>query len=139
MPKRSYHQPSDAINGALSAEEYHTHRLTHGYPEAAYDSEGSDVAMDLGYDALGAISFTKGCYIGQEVTARMHYKQIARKAILRVTSAGEIGDNDTFSPITCGASDTRHITLASGQSRLGTNHPRYTRTGHVIHFSTSMW
>jgi folate-binding protein YgfZ len=114
MPKRSYHLPSDTINGAIRAEEYHTNRLTHGYPEASYDSEGSDVAMDMGYDALGAISFTKGCYIGQEVTARMHYKQIARKTILHVTSAHELVDNDTFSPITCGA-----LTLGTLRSHQG--------------------
>lgn len=54
--------------------------LTLGIPELGRDfAPDSIVAMDAGYDLLHAISFTKGCYIGQEVTARMHYKNIARK------------------------------------------------------------
>ncbi|MFM9889557.1 MAG: YgfZ/GcvT domain-containing protein [Rickettsiales bacterium] len=36
-------------------------------------------ALDAGYDLLHAVSFTKGCYVGQEITARMHYKSIARR------------------------------------------------------------
>jgi folate-binding protein YgfZ len=81
MPCRVY-----GASGGMSADAYHRARFACGIPEASYDSAGNDVAMDLGYDALGAISFTKGCYVGQEVTARMHYKQIARKQVMRVVS-----------------------------------------------------
>ncbi len=54
--------------------------LALGIPELGRDFEpDSVVALDAGYDLLHAISFTKGCYVGQEVTARMHYKNIARR------------------------------------------------------------
>lgn len=54
--------------------------LTFGIPELGRDfAPDSIVALDAGYDLLHAISFTKGCYVGQEVTARMHYKNIARR------------------------------------------------------------
>lgn len=111
MPKRFY--DGDAESAPLSAGEYHQARLTLALPEATYDSKGDDVAMDLGYDALGAISFTKGCYVGQEVTARMHYKQVARKSILRVTSQTPLPA--AYTPIACGA-----LTLGALRSSLGT-------------------
>ncbi len=51
-----------------------------GIPELGRDFEPDQiVALDAGYDLLHAVSFTKGCYVGQEVTARMHYKNIARR------------------------------------------------------------
>ena len=35
--------------------------------------------LDLGMDKLNSISFNKGCYVGQEVTARMNYRGLRRK------------------------------------------------------------
>ena len=67
----------------VSADDYHRHRLTLGVPDGARDI-ADDVALDAGYDALGAVSFTKGCFVGQEVTARMHYKNIARRGFYMV-------------------------------------------------------
>ncbi len=54
--------------------------LTLGIPELGRDFMPEEVVLlDAGYDLLHAVSFTKGCYVGQEVTARMHYKNIARR------------------------------------------------------------
>ncbi len=115
MPKRLYSDTHDYETESLSAAQYHASRIALGIPEAAFDSAGDDVAMDMGYDALGAISFTKGCYVGQEVTARMHYKNIARKAILRVTAHGILPSAQTpitAGPLTLGA--LRSHTLGEG-------------------------
>lgn len=81
LPRRNYDK--ELLSDVLSGAQYHTARLHHAIIEAAYDN-ANDTAMDLGYDLLHAISFTKGCYVGQEVTARMKYKQIARKIPMRV-------------------------------------------------------
>ena len=62
------------------------HSLALGIPELGRDfAPDSVVALDAGYDLLHAISFTKGCYVGQEVTARMHYKNIARRGFYLLT------------------------------------------------------
>lgn len=71
------------IKNTVSAEEYHHHRLTLGVPDGARDI-AEDTLLDAGYDLLNAASFTKGCYVGQEVTARMHYKNIARRGFYLV-------------------------------------------------------
>ena len=69
----------------MTIDEYHRRRIALGVPDGATDLM-DDVAMDAGYDLLHAISFSKGCYVGQEVTARMHYKQIARRGFYIVES-----------------------------------------------------
>lgn len=41
----------------------------------------------LNYDISGAVDFKKGCYTGQEVVARMHYRATAKKRLYRLESA----------------------------------------------------
>ena len=67
-----------------SAVDYHAARIALGIPEAGIDITENETALDAGYDLLNAVSFSKGCYVGQEITARMHYKSIARKGFFQV-------------------------------------------------------
>lgn len=76
---------ADEVKNTVSVADYHQHRMRLGVPDGARDVV-DDVALDAGYDALGAVSFTKGCFVGQEVTARMHYKNIARRGFYVVES-----------------------------------------------------
>lgn len=85
LPYRLY--AADRHPEALSAAEARAAMLAAAVPDSAVDfAPDSVVAMDAGYDLLHGISFTKGCYVGQEVIARMHYKQIARKGFYRLTA-----------------------------------------------------
>ncbi|MCK0537711.1 CAF17-like 4Fe-4S cluster assembly/insertion protein YgfZ [Alcanivorax quisquiliarum] len=43
----------------------------------------------LNYDALAGVSFRKGCYTGQEVVARMHFKGQMKQRMQRLSWAGE--------------------------------------------------
>lgn len=114
LPRRLYH-PSPSIESPSI--DYHHARIGLAIPEAAYDTVGDDVAMDMGYDALGAISFTKGCYVGQEITARMQYKHILRKAVLAVSAHRTLPHSEagTFLPITAG-----EVTIGTLRSHSGT-------------------
>lgn len=75
---------------ALGAQEqpeeaYHRHRLMLGIPEGAQDAVvDRSLLLELGYDVLGAVSFTKGCYVGQEVTARSKHRAQLRKGLMCV-------------------------------------------------------
>ncbi|MDE2183038.1 MAG: folate-binding protein YgfZ [Alphaproteobacteria bacterium] len=78
--------------GALVATEtadvaYRNRRLDLGVPEG--EDFGSDkiFALDGGLDELHAISFRKGCYVGQELTARMKHRGTDRKRLLAVDAA----------------------------------------------------
>ncbi|MCH8101454.1 MAG: hypothetical protein IIB74_13610, partial [Proteobacteria bacterium] len=51
----------------------------------------------LNLDLLGAISFDKGCYPGQEIVARTHYKGATRRRTLRFASAEPLAVGDKVS------------------------------------------
>jgi hypothetical protein len=76
--------PKRAIVAAGSApavdEAYDALRLAAGAPEFGRDFGGEEVfLLDVNYDALNAVSFKKGCFVGQEVTSRMKRKGEIRK------------------------------------------------------------
>lgn len=84
LPNRLWQAGGNAPEGALSREDYDAIRIRHFIPEGGIEVTPDETVMDVSYDMLHGISFTKGCYVGQEVTARMHYKNIARKGIIGV-------------------------------------------------------
>ena len=65
---------------------YHAARLSLGVPEGSDFGSDKIFALDAGLDELHAIAFDKGCYIGQELTARMKHRGTARKRILTVSA-----------------------------------------------------
>lgn len=54
-----------------------------GIPEVLLRTRGEFVAQMLNLDALGGISLTKGCYTGQEVIARAHYRGRVKRRVQR--------------------------------------------------------
>jgi folate-binding protein YgfZ len=63
---------------------YHAERLVLGVPEGADFGSDRIFALDAGLDELHGVAFDKGCYVGQELTARMKHRGTARKRILGV-------------------------------------------------------
>jgi len=64
---------------------WRTHRLSLGVPEGV-DEIGSDkhLWLECNADLLGGVSFSKGCYVGQENTARMNWRnKVNRRLIAR--------------------------------------------------------
>jgi hypothetical protein len=59
---------------------YEHHRITCGIPSGDTDMVSGDTfPLDFRMDHFHAISYTKGCYVGQEVTARVHHRGKVRK------------------------------------------------------------
>ena len=56
----------------LSDDLYDLLRIENGIPKYGIDMDESTVVLETGLDE--AISFTKGCYIGQEIIARIHFR-----------------------------------------------------------------
>lgn len=46
------------------------------------------IPQALSWDELGGVSFSKGCYTGQEVVARLHYKGVSKKNLRHVSGSG---------------------------------------------------
>ena len=66
--------------------DYTGHRLAFGIPDSADLPPDSVFALDAGLEELNGVSFKKGCYIGQEVTARMKHRATARRRFVVVES-----------------------------------------------------
>ncbi len=70
-----------------SPETYHHRRITHTLPEGGIDLTMEQCfPLQMNGDLLHAIDYQKGCYVGQEVTARTHHRGKQRKAVFTVTS-----------------------------------------------------
>ena len=65
------------------------HRITLGLPDGSRDMEADkSVLLEAGFDALAGISFTKGCYMGQELTARTKYRGLLKRRLMPVRIEG---------------------------------------------------
>jgi folate-binding protein YgfZ len=73
---------------AVTRELWRLDDIAAGVPEILGATSGAFVAQMLNLDLLGAISFDKGCYTGQEVIARAHYRgQVKRRMQRFVTGS----------------------------------------------------
>ena len=63
---------------------YLAERVALAVPEGGDFGSDKIFALDAGLDELHAVAFDKGCYVGQELTARMKHRGTARKRILIV-------------------------------------------------------
>ena len=60
-------------------------RINRNVPEGPVDLiRNRALMLEAGFEHLNAVDFSKGCYIGQEVTARTHYRGLVKKRILTV-------------------------------------------------------
>ncbi len=93
---------------AGTVHDYERLRLTLGVPAGSRDIEvGKATLMESNFEALGGIDFEKGCYVGQEITARMKYRGLARKRLLPVSVDGTLPPPGT--PITAGGQEVGEI------------------------------
>jgi folate-binding protein YgfZ len=80
-------------NASLS--DYHRHRLALGVPDSADLPPDQVFPLDAGFEELNGVSFRKGCYVGQEVTARMKHRGTARRRIVVVEIEGAVPASGT--------------------------------------------
>jgi folate-binding protein YgfZ len=70
---------------------YEKHRLTLGIPDGAQDMIiDKSFLLELGFEQLHGVDFNKGCYVGQEVTARSKFRGQVRKHIYQVQGEDEL-------------------------------------------------
>lgn len=78
-------------NGSLelSEELYETLRIESGIPKFGVDMDENTIVPELGLDGL--ISYNKGCYIGQEIIARIHFRGHVAKRLTGLIIDGDLG------------------------------------------------
>jgi folate-binding protein YgfZ len=82
-------EPSPAADA--TPEDYDRHRLALGLPDGSRDMEAEkSLLLEAGFDELAGISWSKGCYMGQELTARTKYRGLLKKRLFPVAVEGAL-------------------------------------------------
>jgi tRNA-modifying protein YgfZ len=78
-------------------------RVQHGQPRYGIDLDDSVIPQEAGLNER-AVSFTKGCYVGQETVARLYYRGKPNRQLrgLRLSAPASPGDELTFEGRTVG-------------------------------------
>ncbi len=72
---------------ALTYSEYEERRIRHGVPDGSRDiAVEKHFWLETGAERLNGVSFTKGCFVGQELTARMKHRMTLKKSIVPMKS-----------------------------------------------------
>ena len=76
---------SDLTNGTFDA--YDLARITLGVPDGSRDMQvEKTVLLEAGFDELNGVDWKKGCYMGQELTARTKYRGLVKRRLVPVVS-----------------------------------------------------
>ena len=97
---------------------YEVLRIENGVPKYGVDMDETTIVPELGLDGL--ISYNKGCYIGQEIIARIHFRGHVAKQLTGVILQGSISNHlrgvELSSP---DGKNAGKITSATFSSELG--------------------
>ena len=73
--------------GVDDRRDYDRARIAAVVPEGPVDLKPNKaLLMESGFERLGGVDFRKGCYVGQEVTARMKYRNLGKKRLMALTA-----------------------------------------------------
>jgi hypothetical protein len=82
-----------------TAGDYDAHRLALGLPDGSADMESEkSVLLEAGFDELHGVSWSKGCFMGQELTARTRYRGLVKRRLVPVDVDGPLPPRGT--PVT---------------------------------------
>jgi hypothetical protein len=76
--------------GEASKAQYDALRISLGVPQGGLDfAYGDTFPHDANFDLINGVDFHKGCYVGQEVVARMQHRGGVKKRVVRVRTEGD--------------------------------------------------
>jgi tRNA-modifying protein YgfZ len=100
-------------------------RVEHVIPETLVELIPNETfILEVGFERLHGVDFRKGCYVGQEVTARMKHKTDLRKGLIRLRIEGEA---PVGTPITAEGKEVGTLFTQSDSHALA--HVRFDRIG----------
>ncbi len=73
---------------------YRAHQIALGVPDLHADVSEKLFPIEANFDQLNGIDFKKGCFVGQEVTSRMHRRGIAKTRLVPLKIDGPVTAGD---------------------------------------------
>ena len=96
---------------------YEAQRIAQGVPKGGVDFvHGNAFVHDVNLDLMNGVDFKKGCYVGQEVVARVHYRNSARKRVVKIHFDGPAPAQGTH--ITAGETNIGQVGSTAGVEGL---------------------
>jgi tRNA-modifying protein YgfZ len=102
-PEGAFRDPRDptlgwrayGASGSAPATDWDAIRVDRLIPETGIELQPNETyILEAGFERLHGVDFRKGCYVGQEVTARMKHKTELKKGLSRVAVEGEAKPGD---------------------------------------------
>lgn len=123
MPQGAYADPrSDALGwrayGATDvsdATDWDALRVAHLIPETGIELGDETYVLEAGFERLHGVDFKKGCFVGQEIVARMKHKTTLKKGLALVSVTGEAAPGD---PITADGKPVGTLHTVAGDKAL---------------------
>ncbi|RUP10024.1 folate-binding protein [Hyphomicrobium sp.] len=79
----------------IALRQYDALRVLLGVPEGGRDYKFGDAyPHEADFDLFNGVSFSKGCYVGQEIVARMQNKTVVRKRAVKISGSAPLSSND---------------------------------------------
>jgi len=103
-------------NGAVTEADWEVARIEAGMPRFGREFDASSMPAEAGLETR-AISFTKGCYPGQEPVARLHYRGHANRGVRGVRFHG--GGGEPGSEVTVDGAAVGRLTSVAESPRFG--------------------
>jgi folate-binding protein YgfZ len=101
---------------ASDASAYDRLRLSLGVPDGSRDlAIEKAILLEAGFEELNGVDWQKGCYIGQELTARTKYRALIKKRLMPVVIDGQVPPSGT--PVMLGDQEVGE--MRSGQDGMG--------------------
>jgi folate-binding protein YgfZ len=91
------------------------HRIRLGIPQAPSELTPDSYILEMAFEQMNGVDFKKGCYVGQEIIARMKHKTQLRKGLRRVTCAEAVAPH---TPILSKGKEVGFIGAQSGTAAL---------------------
>lgn len=89
--------PATALDAAAQAA-WQLADIAAGWPSLLRDHEPRFIPQALGLERLGAVAFQKGCYPGQEITARLHYRGGHKQRLCHLLGSVSLTPGDIRGP-----------------------------------------
>lgn len=79
--------PETDLPATMQDTDWQIQRIISGIPEGVNDlTPNRALMLEAGLHQLAAVDFKKGCYIGQEVTARTHYRGLVKRRLFPIST-----------------------------------------------------
>ncbi|MEM8840550.1 MAG: folate-binding protein [Pseudomonadota bacterium] len=126
--------PAEVPFAPATRDTYDRLRLSLGVPESGRDLLPDETyILEAGFERLHGVDFKKGCYVGQEVTARMKHKTQLRKGIVQVAVEGEVAEGTEIT-----ANGKVAGKLLSHSGGIGLAHLRFDRAADEMQAGTAV-